>query len=324
MHHVHGGVEVVFGCPTSVPSVMFSRAGRRRLPLKKRRLLLHRAVILASATLLFAAALRIRYRPSLQNSNDGSESTTFNFSTASIITAPFAQHIIVSEVSRLVFCPIPKAANSNWKYLIRKWEGLKDYADLPSAHHQLTSGLRYLSDYSVPEAQQILVDPSYFRFVFVRDPYLRLLSCYMDKFRNEDPEYVQKEYRAFLAQLFGWPYARSVDIEQDPRPSFQAFVDALKKHSPEQMNAHWMPQTTYCGFGIVPYDFVGRMENLRKDAQHVFDSLGKPREYFPTQQDIGFPPSGASKKVANRLYTGDLMSKVRAIYDQDFRLLGYV
>lgn len=305
---------------------MLLRIRRSRRPSKGRRFKSRApllALTVASLTLLVAVSLFQRRHSSVNATSTVSEPRAANFSGMSIITAPFAQHIIVSEVSRIMFCPIPKAANSNWKYLIRKWEGLPDYADLPTAHSPLKSGLRYLTDYSVPEAEQLLLDPTYFRFVFVRDPYLRLVSCYMDKFRNEDPEYVRREYRAFLAQLFGWRYARDVDIEHAPRPSFRAFVDELEKHSPATMNAHWMPQTFHCGIGVVPYDFVGRMENLQEDARQVFDRIGKPHEHFPTQAEIGFAPSGASKKVADGLYTGDLMTKVRAIYTEDFRILGY-
>lgn len=308
--------------------IMFNLSQRtQRLPLKKKRLLVRRLSFALSTAFLFALIhlqIRTTTNPARTSSIHQTISTTSNFSAAKIITAPFAQHIIVSELSKIVFCPIPKAANSNWKYLIRKWEGIKDFQNLTAAHHQLTSGLRYLSDYSVPEAHQILKDPSYFRFVFVRDPFLRLVSCYMDKFRNEDPEYVQKEYRAFLAQLFGWPYARAVDIQHHPRPSFHSFVHALTKHVPQDMNPHWMPQTTYCGIGIMPYDFFGHMESLQKDVQYVFHRIGRPSEHFPTQQQIGFPPSGASASLADTIYTDDLKSKVRTIYDNDFRLLGYV
>ncbi|PXF42290.1 Carbohydrate sulfotransferase 14 [Gracilariopsis chorda] len=257
-----------------------------------------------------------RLQPTAELNNTGATG-------ADIIAFPFASRIIVSEVSRLIYCPIPKAANSNWKYLIRKFEGLPDYADLTKAHNVNVSGLRYLSDYSANEISQLIRDPSFFKFIFVRNPYSRIVSCYMDKFRNTDPVYVTTEYRLFLAQLFHWHYARKVDIYRDPRPSFETFVDELLKQAPIAMNAHWMPQTTHCGIGIMPYDFVGRMENLAKDARFVLDRLGKFEECFPSQQEIGFPPSGASKKMEDELYTIDLRFKVRAIYDDDFQMLGY-
>eukprot|EP00171_Calliarthron_tuberculosum_P005561 IDg5561t1 len=182
---------------------------------------------------------------------------------------PWARNIIVSERNRLLFCPVPKAANSNWKYLIRKWEGLEDYALVRAAHSAETSGMRYLSDYSPSEARAILKSPRFFKFVFVRDPYARALSAYMDKLRNVDSRFTP----------------------------------------PEHMNAHWQPQTDLCGLDDIDYDFIGRMENLLHDAQKVFNYLNRSKERFPSHADIGFPPSGASTELADELYTVDLMFK---------------
>lgn len=266
----------------------------------------------------------LNLHPTLVQTSNSLNPPITNSTILKILSSPFSSHIIVSETSNLIFCPIPKAANTNWKYLIRKWDRIPTYDDLPSSHHPLTSGLRYLSDYSPSEALHLLTTPTFFRFVFVRDPYTRLLSCFMDKFRNTDPAYTSSEYRTFLSQLFSWRYTRSLDLHTHPRPSFRMFVDELLKHSPTQMNPHWMPQTHYCGLGLIPYDFIGRMENLELDANYVFSRLGKHNEHFPSHSEIGFPPSGASRHLADDLYTVDLMFKVRVVYDDDFRLLGYI
>jgi dermatan 4-sulfotransferase 1 len=235
-----------------------------------------------------------------------------------ILMRPFARRIIVSEKSRVIYCPIPKAASSGWKYLIRKFEGLDDYYDLSRAHVPGTSGLRYLTDYSAEEVDLLLKDPSFFKFVFVRDPYVRAASCYMDKFQNRDESYVQKEYQAFLAQLYDWRYARSVDVDTAVRPSFTEFVDELAKQNPVSMNDHWMSQTLVCGFGEMPFDFVGHMDSLAEDARHVLNKIGRPKEEFPSQSLIGFPPSGASGGEADEFFTIEAMAKLRIIYDVDF------
>lgn len=264
----------------------------------------------------------IEYRLSSQR-----QSTHIKNSTAwpmeYILKQPFASNIIVSELNHLIYCPIPKAANTNWKYLIRKLEGVPNYGDLHAAHNANTSGLRYLSDYSAAEAKKLLTDPSFFKFVFVRDPYTRLLSCYMDKFRNMDPNYTATEYRTFVAAAFSWRYARSMDPFLAPRPSFRSFIRAIATVPPSHMNAHWRPQTLLCGFGVMPYDFVGRMEHLQRDTAKVLETIGHAQEPFPTQHDLGFPPSGASASLAQHLYTTDLMFATRLLYAADFDALGY-
>lgn len=240
-----------------------------------------------------------------------------------ILSKPFARRIIISERSRLIYCPVPKVASSSWKYLVRKFEGLDDYFDLSMAHSPATSGLRYLTDYSPREIEALLEDPSFFKFVFLRDPYLRAASCYLDKFQNREDSYVRKEYPAFLAQLYDWRYVRSLNIDTAPRPSFAEFVDELAKQNPMTMNDHWMPQTLLCGLGEMPFDFVGHLESLPEDAQHVLRSLGRPDERFPTQNEIGFPSSGASSGAADEFFTLEAMAKLRLIYDVDFILNDY-
>lgn len=232
---------------------------------------------------------------------------------------PYARNIIVSERSGLLYCPIPKAANTNWKYLIRKWEGYDDYANVHLAHSPHTSGLRYLSDYHPREAAKLL--PRLYKFTFVRDPYSRLVSAYMDKLRNVDKDYVRSEYRTFLAAVVGWKRAR--DLNDDERPSFRTFIDSLAQTPRSEMNAHWRPQVDLCGIGEMNYDFVGRMESLAKDANVVFRALNRTHEKFPTHADIGFPPSGATRKLGDELFTLDLMLKVRVIYADDFEQLAY-
>lgn len=270
---------------------------------------------------LIPSTVQADRQASLQTSFQITNTTTCP--TQYLLTQPFATNIIVSEANKLIFCPIPKAASSNWKYLIRKIEGCPDFQNLASAHSPNTSGLRYLTDYSPSEAHKILNDPSYFKFAFVRDPYLRLLSCYMDKFRNQDVNYTNSEYRAFLASAFTWPYARSIDPVTAPRPSFRTFVNTIIRHDPAHMNHHWKPQTLLCGFGLMPYDFVGRMEHLSNHSLHVLRVLKLDHDHFPTQSELGFPPSGASRKLASLLYSTDLMFKVRALYAVDFDILGY-
>mmetsp|Transcript_7447 Transcript_7447/g.13461 ORF Transcript_7447/g.13461 Transcript_7447/m.13461 type:complete len:343 (-) Transcript_7447:1139-2167(-) len=243
-----------------------------------------------------------------------------------ILKLPFTSRLIVSEKLRLVYCPMPKVANSNWKYLIRKVEGLDDFDNLTLAHNAELSGLRYLSDYSPVDVESILFgdeelkQPPFFKFTFVRDPYTRLLSAYLDKFLNKDTS--SEEYRLFVAQIYSWKYVRNKDLSSEPKPSFRAFIDELLKQNPSKMNLHWMPQTMVCGFGDLPYDFVGRFETLLSDASTVLDKIGVAGESFPTQEQIGFLPSGTNAMI-DELYSLDIMLKIRVLYEMDFFMLNY-
>lgn len=73
----------------------------------------------------------------------------------------------------------------------------------------------------------------------------------------------------------------------------------------------------------MPYDFVGRFERLADDAAALLARIGAPAGVaFPTQAEIGFPPSGAAA-VAADFWSLELMLKARLVYDVDFHTLGY-
>lgn len=243
-----------------------------------------------------------------------------------MLSQPYASNIIVSEKLRLLYCPIPKVASSNWKYLIRKLENIENYSNLHAAHNANSSGLRYLSDYSAAEALRLLQPGRLFKFVFLRDPYARLLSAYMDKLRRGSGP----DYRAFVAAAFSWKVAREVGNSNETndgsllRPSFRSFVISISQQEPYSMDHHWQPQTCLCGLGIVPYDFIGHMESLDTDVQTVLERIGRSVEHFPSQDELGFPPSGASSpELAGQMYATDLMFLTRALYDRDFQSGGY-
>lgn len=277
-------------------------------------------------------SILVRYKPKeeaqVQSSNEPADAR-------SILAQPFASNIIVSESLRLIYCPIPKSASSNWKYLIRSLEHQSDHMDLHLAHNRNTSHFRYLSDYSPSELEHLLADKSYLKFTFVRNPYLRILSCYMDKFRNMDANYTSSEYRIFLAAAFSWKTARLISSSEHNsiaiRPSFRTFIKQIVQanlpltfSSLNNMDAHWRPQTLLCGFGMMPYDFVGRMETIDRDVHQVLRHIGRDKTAFPTQSDLNFPPSGASETLARQLYTAELMFSVRTLYLSDFETLGYL
>jgi len=239
-----------------------------------------------------------------------------------LLAFPFAKRIIVSERSKVMFCPIPKAANSNFKMLLRKFEGFTDYLDLARAHNPHTSGFKFLTDFPEEKVQQMMDDPTYFKFIFVRNPFVRALSCYLNKFASKSP--ATEEFRIFLGQLVGWDKLQDKgNLTEADRPTFGQFVDAVWEQAPEQMNEHWAIQSQICGLGIMPYDFVGRFElNVTAEAQIVLDALDKSYESFPSPDEIRFGSSDSLSR-ANDYYTPEIEQKVLEIFHRDFVMLNY-
>jgi len=252
-----------------------------------------------------------------------------------------AARIIVSEKLKLVYCPIPKAASSTWKYLIRQQEGIEDYWNLTAANSPTTSGLKYLVDYPSEELERILTSPEYFKFTFVRNPYTRMLSCYLDKFQNKKKE--SSEYKKFMGHLLGWwdenvfeNYSLTSEeknfmkkhkfqnkILKGPRPSFSQFVRTATRQKRDRMNEHWAPQWYICGMDIIPYDFVGKLEHLEEHAQVILSWIGNSSSvHLPASEEIGFP-STQSRVLEDAFFDINLMFLIRKAFAPDFKIFGY-
>lgn len=168
----------------------------------------------------------------------------------------YAERLIVSRDSHVIYCPIPAALSSNWKLLLRKFEGKPDYTDLKLAHDRNLSGFKYvrtpplsllffslvvfpsctpksgqvdlngyghlltrfLNEFKAAEVDALLQDPSLVKFTFVRHPFHRTLSNYINKFSSKDTN--SDEYKVFMAHLYGWKYTQQHDVTKERRVSF--------------------------------------------------------------------------------------------------------
>uniref|UniRef100_A0A7S0ZJ04 Carbohydrate sulfotransferase n=1 Tax=Timspurckia oligopyrenoides TaxID=708627 RepID=A0A7S0ZJ04_9RHOD len=236
-----------------------------------------------------------------------------------ILKQRYASRIIVSEKSKMLYCPVPKAGNSNWKVLIRKHEGFANYRQLDIANNKNLNGLKYLHQMDPHQIDAILNDPSWFRFAIVRNPYERHLSAYLNKFVQKHVS--SAEYKLFYKQLTSYNISDE-QIEQSNKPTFLEFTQRIASRRPEYMNEHWAPQHYICGFGMIPYDFIGRLETIADDSNVVFEALGWENEVFPSQKQIGFVSSGANKKL-DEFYDDQVFQEVSSKFSRDFDILQY-
>lgn len=99
-----------------------------------------------------------------------------------------------------------------------------------------------------------MADESFIKFVFVRNPYTRILSAYLDKFQRR--EINSDEFLSFFDQLVGYRYRMGGNAPY--KPTFEEFVGFISKQEVLSMNEHWRMQTQLCQIELFPYDFVGR------------------------------------------------------------------
>lgn len=85
---------------------------------------------------------------------------------------------------------------------------------------------------------------------------------------------------------------------------------------------HWASQSSLCGLGHFPYDFVGKFERVETDAPFLLKAMGRGGEKFPTQDDLHYKSSGA-EKLFSTFYTPSLETLLREKFQSDVTLLEY-
>jgi chondroitin 4-sulfotransferase 11 len=109
----------------------------------------------------------------------------------------------------------------------------------------------------------------YFKFAFVRNPWDRLVSCYLEKFARPNSP--------------GLKAPPDMDVELYAGMPFAGFVEAVSVIPDQKANPHFRSQhIVVCGpEGRVMADFVGRFENLHEDFARVAGEIGAPELNLP-------------------------------------------
>ena len=215
----------------------------------------------------------------------------------------------IDDRRRIAYFETPKVAcTSIKKYMRDRYDDRPVDLASSAVHDRKTSPLKQLSALSATEARAVF-GPTYRRFTFVRNPYTRILSAYLDKLITNE-----WERRRHLPAL-GFPL--------DVRPSFIEFLNKLSNISDGVRDIHYMTQTRLTGhINGLDLSYVGRFENFRDDFMRL------KRDFFsdPSTDDYAsfgrHHASNASEQIAN-FYGADEAALVRDIYAIDFIAFGY-
>ena len=229
-----------------------------------------------------------------------------------------AGHILVNDEHKFLFCSVPKAACANWKRVITVLDGKAAESNaIQKVNHTSFTFLRDLPPLVVKQKLK-----EYFKFMFVREPLLRLLSAYKDKFYLNHTSAFHERYGInIIKQLRENASANSKGDDV----SIEEFLQYVTESRAEDMNEHWMPFYELCQPCAVSYDFIGSFENLESDATQVLKELNVNEQVsFPRQQKY-YQPGGngysESEKFGN--VSPDVLRAVLRKYRLDYKMFSY-
>lgn len=205
--------------------------------------------------------------------------------------------------------PTPKVACSTIKMALIKMELNEPNMNTTFTMHNLTRS-PFLTLKQVGNLNKFLKRKDIFRFTFVRNPYSRLLSAYLDKVvKNMPPK-----------QNILKHYGKNWKEHRDFFVSFDDFVDIICDMKVEEMDQHWRNQYYQTFSHTINYDFIGYFERLNSDLE-ILNRNFRGR-LLHNMKSVQVHRTSSSEKL-NKYYTKSIQEKVYNKYEKDFEVFGY-
>ncbi|GIY59361.1 carbohydrate sulfotransferase 11 [Caerostris darwini] len=244
------------------------------------------------------------------------------------ISPSYLDHFIVDDTHKLIYCFVPKVACTNWKRVLLSLQNseTKDPLSIAGNETHQANVFKTLNQFTPEEIKTKL--KSYWKFVFARHPYERILSAYRNKFEESYVDYFRKRFGTEIIKKFRTsPSKESLEKGHDVKfIEFINYIASLKVNDwKKQFNEHWRPVFDLCFPCHIDYDFIGKYETLEADANYILEKTGVSKYVkFPERtQSYKKQPTRDVMQTYYRNLSTDMHRKLFEIYKEDFTLFEY-
>ena len=233
------------------------------------------------------------------------------------------KHILCDDVNHMLFCDAPKVGSTYFKTLWLNYT--RDVASPVSQVHKWNylrrHGLRYLSSYNHSEIKTRL--RTYFKFMMVRHPLVRLLSVYREKLESPNRYYRNRVGRFIENSIGGIPFNDTTGDDV----TFVQFVEFFVRGYARKKDHHWKPVTDLCHPCEIHYDYIVRLETSYADYLQVFFKLkNAPDSKAYLLESMAAFKAGTDRERITKYYSqipAEWINILRRIYRFDMNLFGY-
>ncbi|MFT7812596.1 carbohydrate sulfotransferase 11-like [Arapaima gigas] len=243
-----------------------------------------------------------------------------------VLTPGDLKHLVVDEDHEMIYCYVPKVACTNWKRVMMVLTGRGKYTDpmeIPSNEAHVPSNLKTLNQYSIPEINHRL--KSYLKFLFVREPFERLVSAYRNKFTLKYNTSFHKRFGTKIVRRYR-KNATQEALQSGADVKFQEFAGYLVDPATQRegpLNEHWQTVYSLCHPCHIHYDLVGKYETLEEDANYILRLAG-------VSDYLRFPTYAKSTRTTDQMaaeFFQNISSQQQAqlyqLYRMDFLMFNY-
>ncbi len=214
--------------------------------------------------------------------------------------------INVSNKYKYIYFETPKVACSTIKKTLQLLEVDGDREKLPDDVHEKHS-TPLLSPMQLVKPLSHHIE-THFTFGFVRNPYSRILSCYLDKIIGNQWE---KDRRL-----------PKIGYDPSDELTFVEFLNAIKTYPIAEWDIHWLPQVALLAHDKIDLDFIGRQERFDSDFKQVLHYVNGGEKTAGEIVNVNHHSVGANKKLEKYL-DNESEALIKEIYYDDFRAYGY-
>ncbi|XP_060568197.1 carbohydrate sulfotransferase 11-like [Ruditapes philippinarum] len=236
------------------------------------------------------------------------------------------KNIIVNDKYRIMFCYVPKVACTNFLRLFL-WLNESNENDMsfflqlnPASVHVLKKNISSLRAYSSSEIRYRL--KYYTKALFVRNPLVRLISAFRNKFVTTTNPYFVSRYGKKIVQR-----SKSNKTPAIGSITFLEFLRYLtdERTIKEGYQEHWMLFNDLCHPCFIDYNFIGTYETFDQDVNTLLELLNIQDKFIFPGRDKRYKHARSEELLSSTLsdVDQDTFNSLINIYAYDFSLFNY-
>ena len=217
--------------------------------------------------------------------------------------------LIVNDKHRVLYCAIPKVACTQWKWLFLALDNRTDVKDVHDPRN-----FKFLNQYSQEGIKLRL--QTYFKFVFVREPFERLLSAYENKFVKGRLEWQPiRRYSKAIVDNF-----KRIDPNSDDTVTFTKFIYYVSGVGFNK-ERHWETYDNLCHPCDIHYDFIGHFDHMPVEAPYILRQTGMDRVVTFSE----FLTHNTSRKLHEKYATipKEKIAELAKAFQKDFDMFNF-
>jgi len=275
---------------------------------------------------------------------------------ANLLSAYSHFYTLSLQGGSVVWCPVFKAASSNWmEYLMqlseldsKKIASIKrKFRNQPNVQARMVAPKLSMDNLKKLEGKNTTK-----KLLLVRHPFDRLLSAFRDKLERCSTnkkctvanwyydkygkkivsKYREKAIQKFSSSYFSKsnnsgspippsePFTRTADL-----PSWWEFVQYVKDTPPGNHDEHWKPVSLYCTPCAYSFNYILHFENIQQEEKHLLseiDQSNSTKQEWKNRNRADITNEQLIEKYFSQLDNDDILD-LYEIYKQDFQLFGY-